>query len=434
MNKSLVMTKNFFANRAVIVLVTLSAWSCFCAAADLGLTSEIEGWSLPELVEALKENNPQLRSAVLSTKALELGVLPAQAFDNPTLNVSQDPLKNSPFNVNSSTGMVWGLSQNFLWPGKKRLAGEIVQAQAGSSKEQVNQLKTQLLGQLKSTWINWQQTSAQVAITQSQVQRLEQIKEITKIRYANNAAAFSDYVNAQVAQSQLQTDLLGLERQQKVAADQIAMLVGGGRSLKLKTAVMTTLDTYADLDQLETLALDVNPQLKSSQFVVEAARKNVELAELGKLPDFNVGVLAHSASPPWGFRNNESYGMSFGVTLPLYYGQKEKNLIDQAKAYLSSAQEADASLRQQVVFGVRSAYHQWKQSLDQLKLIEERVFKQAQIGYRLTLANYSSSQASYSDLLNAFNTLKSTELSREQARSLAIQSKVTLEVAVGEID
>ena len=428
------MTRKVFTQRSAMMVIVLSAWSCLCIAGPYTSGDNTKEWSLPELVEALKENNPQLRSAIQSAKAVELGVLPAQTYDNPTLNVTQDPLKNGPLNVNSSTGMTWGLSQNFPWPGKKRLAGEIVQAQADSTKEQVNQLKTQLIGQLKSTWVNWQQTSAQIAIAQSQVQRLEQIKEITKIRYANNAAVFSEYVNAQVAQAQLQTDLIGLERQQKVASDQISMLIGEQDVIKVKTLIPTLGQAITKLDRLESLALEVNPQVKSSQFNVQSARKNLELAELGKLPDFSVGVLAHSASPPWGFRNSESYGMNIGVTFPLYYGQKEKNLVDQAKAYLNSAQEADESLRQQVVFGVRSAYHQWMQSLEQMKQIEDRVIKQAQIGYRLTLANYSSGQASYSDLLNAFNTLKSTEATQAQVRSLAIQGKVALDIAVGEIE
>ena len=414
-----------FAHRATVLLIFLNCWCSFAQAKE---------WSLPELIDALKEGNPQLRSATQNAKAIELGVLPAQAWDNPTLSVTQDPLINSPLNINSSAGMSWGVSQNFPWPGKKRIAGEIVKAQAESTKEQVNQLKIQLLGQLKSTWVMWQQTTAQIVITQTQVQRLEQIKEITKIRYANNAAAFSDYVNAQVAQAQLQTDLLGLVRQQKVAVDQISMLIGTTDAVEIKTEIPSVGLSLAKLDRLEAQALEINPQVKSSQFNVDSARKNVELAELGKLPDFNFGVLAHSASPPWGFRNNENYGFNVGITFPLYYGQKEKNLLDQAKAYLSSAQEADESVKQQVVFGVRSSYHQWLQSLDQVKLIEDRVIKQAQIGYRLTLTNYSTGQASYSDLLNAFNTLKATEVTREQVRSLAIQNKVALDVAIGEIE
>jgi cobalt-zinc-cadmium efflux system outer membrane protein len=389
---------------------------------------------LPELIDLLKQHNPQLKSAANAAAAVQLGVLPAQTLDNPTVNINQDPLRNNPFNVNSSSAMAWGVTQNFPWPGKKRLAGEIVQAQAESSKAQVAQLQAQLIGQLRSTWTAWQQSESQIRTNQLQAQRLEQIKEVTKIRYANNAAAFSDYVNAQVIQAQLQTDLVGLKRQQKVQEEQIATLVGASRPLRLKADDGKPVGQSASLDDLERKTLDINPQLKASQFLVESAKRNVELAELGKLPDLSLGVTAHSTSPPWGFGTNNAYGLTMGVTFPLYYASKERNLIDQAKAYLSSALDADEATRQQIVLAVRSAYFQWTQSLDQLKLIQERVIKQAQIGYRLALTNYSNGQSSYIDLLTAFNTLKAAEVSLEQSLANAVQAKVALDVAVGDMN
>jgi len=72
------------------------------------------------------------------------------------------------------------------------------------------------------------------------------------------------------------------------------------------------------------------------------------------------------------------------------------------------------------------------QSVDQFKLVEDRVLKQAQIGYRLVLSSYSSGQASYLDLLNAFNALKAAEISKEQALAQAVQAKVALDTAVGD--
>jgi len=394
--------------------------------------NNLKAWTLTELVVALKENNPQLRSAYQSAKAVEFGVSPAQALDNPTLSVTQDPLKNSPFSVGTSTGMTWGVSQNFMWPGKKRLAGEIVQSQAELNKEQANALKVQLIGQLKSTWIGWQQTTAQIGISQAQLQRIEQIKEITKIRYANNAAAYGDYINAQVAQAQMQTDVLSLQRQKIVLQNQLALLIGSTGAIEVMPMTPKSEALPERLVALEEKALSINPQVKSSQFSVDSARKGVELAELGKLPDFSVGVMTHSSSPPWGFGSGDSYGLNLGVTFPLYYGQKERGLLDQAKANLSAAKEADEALRQQVVFGVRASYHQWVQSVDQLKIMDERVLKQAQIGYRLVLSSYSTGQVTYLDLLNAFNALKTAEISREQTLAQAIQAKVTLDTAVGD--
>jgi outer membrane protein, heavy metal efflux system len=388
-------------------------------------------WTLPALIEQLTQNNPQLRSARAAVSAAELGVEPAKALDNPTLNITQDPIKHNPLSLGTSTAMAWGVTQNFPWPGKRRLAGEIVQAQADAAREQAVQLKIQLVGQLRTAWIGWQQLNAQIRLSRAQLKRLDQIKDITKIRYANNAAAYGDFINAQVNQAQLQTDVLGLERQLQVMSDQIAVLIGTSEPIQLAVVDATATKDVPLLSAFEQQALAFNPQLKSSQYAIESARKNVELAELGKRPDFSIGVTAHASTPPWSFGSSDSYGVSAGVTFPLYYGQKEKNLIDQAKVLLISANDADESLKQQVLFSVRSAYHQWAQGLDQLKVIEDRVIQQAMVGYRLTLVNYTNGQANYVDLLNAFNTLKAAEISLEQARANAIQARIALDVAVG---
>ena len=125
--------------------------------------------------------------------------------------------------------------------------------------------------------------------------------------------------------------------------------------------------------------------------------------------------------------------MSVGATIPLYYASKERYLIDQAKAQLAAVRDADASTQQQVSLAVQTAHLQWAQSIDQLKLVEDRIVAQAHVGYRMALTNYSTNQMSYTELLNAYNTLRAAEISAEQARALALQSRIALDVAVGEL-
>jgi len=50
----------------------------------------------------------------------------------------------------------------------------------------------------------------------------------------------------------------------------------------------------------------------------------------------------------------------------------------------------------------------------------------------LVLSSYSTGQVTYLDLLNAFNALKTAEISREQTLAQAIQAKVALDTAVGD--
>ena len=390
-------------------------------------------WTLPALVEELRRNNPQLRSSQGLALAAQYGVDPVAAPDNPTFSVTQSPIPGSPFAIGASQGMTWALSQNVYWPGKKRLAGEIAQAQADQAKLQVESLRVQITGQLKSAWISWQQNEAQRLLLLAQMERLDQIKRVTQTRYANNAAAYADFINAQVSQASVRTQIIGIEAQQRSLLAQVNALIGRapGAPLALQVDEFTLPQDMPDLDSFHRMALDRNPQLKVSQRAIEGAQRGVDLAELGSRPDFNVSFLFNSGSAPWGFDNTQSYGVALGVTFPLWYEQREKNLLDQAKAQLAAVQDADQSNQQQTLAAVDSAYYQWLQSIEQVKLVQDRIVEQARIAYRLLLTNYSTGQAGYVDLMNAYTAMNNAEALNVQTRASAVQARIALDVATG---
>jgi outer membrane protein, heavy metal efflux system len=390
--------------------------------------------SLEDLSQLVLQNNLQIKSFKSNASASEFAIAPAQALDNPSVGITQDPMKGSPLSFGTSRGMVWSITQPIAWPGKKRLSGEILQTQAEINHEQVHLLSVQLLGQLKSNWLNWYQTQSQIKTNQILLDRLEQVKQISKIRYANNAAFYIDFINTQVSQAQLASDNLVLELQANNYLSQIKSLISlpAHEALNLKLEQPQVGDTAQTLAHYQNLALLHNPALKASRLSIVANAKSLELAQLGKRPDFSVSVNSTSASPPWGFAQTESYGMSINATFPLYFESKEKNLISLSALQLQSAKEADENLKTQVLYSVEQAYLQWQQSLEQLKLIQERILEQTKVAFRLTLSNYSTGQANYIDLSNAYNQLKGAELSVLQAQTAALQAKLNLDTTIGQ--
>lgn len=430
------------AGWALLLAAGLGAGACTAGVADAPATVAApdpgpltQTMTLAALENELQTGNPQLRSAGGLSRAAQFAVEPARAPDNPTFNVTQSPVLYNPFAVSTSQGMTWSLSQNLPWPGKRGLSGDIAQALADQTGAQTDALRVQLLGQLRSTWFAWQQNRQQQQLLRAQLARLEQIKQATQLRYAQNAAAYADNINAQVAQAQTRTDLLGLENLGRTLLAQINGLIGRAPSAPL---ALDTQDLHPEteappLDSLRQQALQRNPQLKASRDSVRGAQSGVALAELGKRPDFNLALLFNSAAPPWDFGNNSSYGISLGVTFPLWYGRKEKNLLDQARAQLGAARDADEALRQQTLLSVDSAYLQWSQSLAQVRLLEQRVLEQARVAYRLSLSNYGTGQAGFVDLMNAYNAMNGAEIGAMQARAAAMQARVALDVAVGKL-
>jgi len=347
--------------------------------------------------------------------------------------VSQGPIARNPFALGAAQGMQWTLSQSLLWPGKKRLAGEIAQAQADQARSDTGSLQVQLTGQLRSVWLQWQQSEAQIRVATAQAERLGQVKQITRLRYAQNAAAYADYVNAQVMETQIQTDLLGYRGQSAAALAQINSLIGRpvGNMVTPASEVLSADAVIPPVDGFRAAALDRNPTLKSSGYAIVAARRALELAELGARPDFSVGLTMNTARP-YGFAHTETYAVAVSATVPLYFEQKEKNLIAQARVQLDAARETDDSLRQQAVLAVDTAWLQWKQSLAQLQLAQGALLDQARVAYRLNLGNYGTGQADYLDVVNSYQAVRNAEFSVLQARAAALQARVSLDVAVGD--
>jgi outer membrane protein TolC len=392
---------------------------------------------LSDLTRALLEHNPQLRAAHLSAEAVRKGVGPAGAPDNPTLSLLQDQVRQNPLNWGTSGSASWTWAQNIYWPGKKSLSAQVVSAQSDAAAAQTATLKLQLLAQLHSTWVNWQLTQAQLKLLDEQVGMVDQIKEVTRIRYAQNAAAFTDFINAQVTQDQLRSTLLATRLQADTLLSQIVALIGrdGAQPLNLQ---IETPDAIAPpgppgpLDQLTAKALEQHPLLRISAATVLAAQHALDLAELGRRPDFNVAVSGYAAQPPWGLTHNNNFAMSVGMTLPIWFEQKEKQLIGQARLQLDSARQSDESQRQQVRLGVQAAWLQWQQNLEQLRLYQGTILQQAQLAYRLALKNYSANQSSYLDVLSAFNAERTAQSNALLAQAGVWAAKVALLAATGD--
>ena len=403
------------------------------APASAGLA---QGMSLGELTRAMLERNPQLRGIRWSADAARMGVSPAGAPDNPTVSMLQDQVRNNPLAWNKSGSASWTWSQNIYWPGKKSLNAQVASDQADAQQALAMALQSQLLGQMRSTWLSWQSTQAQLALLRAQVDKMQQIKDITKIRYSQNAAAFADYINAQVMQEQLRTNIISTQLQADTLLGQMANLIGqeNPQGLVLQVEDLSIPPAAPSLTEWEQRALAQHPMLKASAAAVQQARHSLELAELNKRPDFNMAVSGYANQPPWGLTQNSAYALSVGMTFPFWYEQKEKFLINQAELQLKSSQENDAAQRQQITLGVRSAWLQWKQNIEQYQLFETSILQQARLAYRLTLKNYSVGQNSYVDLLNAFNAERGAEANAIQARANVWTAQAALKAAAGDIN
>jgi outer membrane protein TolC len=395
---------------------------------------------LRQLWNELKLNNPQLtalRESYLSAKAVAPQIA---APANPQLGLVWSGIPpNSPLglgnagNAGSANNSI-SIAQPFQFPGKKSLASEIADTSAESLLAQSESNYLQLGAQLSTLYYNALSAQKQLQVSKEMVTRFELIKNVSRSRYANNSAAYVEFLNAQVAQSAALAEQFNLEKQVQLAYRSINQLIGRDprEKIALSGNVQQAIRSVPTLIELENYAETSHPLLRSSQLDVDAARKGVSLAKKAYLPDFQ--VIGSSYTPRGPFASNNGalyYQFEFDIVIPLYFFMKEKYGVEQAIRKQASVEATNISNRQQIILGVANAYTVFEQTKNRMQFIRDSQLPQADAAYKVALTQYSNNGQGFNDLLTAQNQLRSIQNQFTIAESDLLQAYAVLMVAAG---
>ena len=402
---------------------------------------------LRQLWSELKANNPQLASLRESYLSAKATVPQIAAPANPQVGLVWSGMPvNSPFALGganapsqqypggiSSNNSV-SIAQPFQFPGKKSLAADIADTNAEALLAQTESTYLQLGAQLSTLYYSALASQKQLQVLKESVIRLEMIKNVAKARYANNAAAYVEYLNAQVAQSSAEADQFNLERQLEVAIKNINTLVGrhSREKLILKGDVRRSMNSIPTLVELEDYAESSHPSLKGSALQLDAARKGVTLAKKAYLPDFQVIGSSYTPRGPFSANNGALfYQFELDLIIPLYFFTKEKYGVEQAQRNQAAAEASDISNRQQVVLAVNSAYASYQQAKTAATFLKDRQVPQADAAYKVGLVQYSNNGQGFNDLLTAQTQLRNLEVQLALAEANLLQAQAVLLVTAG---
>lgn len=393
--------------------------------------SDVDSMTLPQLARELRAKNPQFVQAEQERQQIQARIPQALAWDQPMIGMEQTPIPRNPANLNQSQGMSYRLTQTMSFPGKKRLAADILEAQAGSASAQIDGLYVSLLAELKQQYYQLLALQQQAEIHGNTLERLKQIKQLTQVRYASNAAAFVDYMNAQVAQGSAENEVYQTQRRLEQVRHGLNTLIGRNPLQELRVAVEPQNDIdLKPLPELMAAAQGQHPVLRDSAYRMEAANKNLALAKKAYYPDMQLVLTKYSNHPPWGLAGNE-YGLEIDLVLPTWFFAREKAGVSEANAGVISAQAGAELAWRQMQLDIANAYSQLQQVIKEKELMQQRRLPEAKAAYRLALSTYANNAGEFNALLLAQQNLKDAELAAAWIESALQQTRASLDAALG---
>ncbi len=243
-------------------------------------------------------------------------------------------------------------SQKIPWVGKRQLRGSIARSEADAACQDAADVRLRLAEAAANALFDYYLVQRQKGINAANRELMTEFRAIAQTRYEANQVPQQDMLQADLELAELQSQLAGLIRMEKIAVARINTLLHRAADYPLPPAPLQIAQP-GDLPPVELLretALKKRPDLAAQAARIEAEEANVNLACKEFYPDLEI-VGKYDAFMPADMRSQ--LGMNLNIPL---WRQKRQAAWREAMAKLQQRRAEYADLADRTIrsaFGLR---------------------------------------------------------------------------------
>lgn len=372
--------------------------------------------SLASLIEEAKTKNPQIMAAVHGYKAASL--MPRAAASLPDTQLMLQHLSVGsprPFAGYTNSDFAYigiGASQEFPYPGKRKLRAEVAEHEAESLHAQADSAARQVIERLKIAYFRLAYTQQTIALLQHHDSVLAEMEQVAESRYRVGQGNQQEVLKAQLQHTKILQEITMARRDEGQLQAQMKQLLNRPQEspdivaepLRERTVPYTA-------SQLQQLAREQNPDVHSQQAMLLQAQSQVALSQKEFRPDFNLQYMYQNTDR----RFRDYYMLTFGINLP-NRSRRRAELAEAQEKQDRAAQELNAET-QRMLADLQEQFVIAQTSAEQLKIYNEGLVPQAAAGFRSAMAAYQSNRQDFQALLASF--VDALDLDLQYQRELA---------------
>jgi outer membrane protein, heavy metal efflux system len=360
--------------------------------------------SLLELVKEAEQNNPQIHASREGWKAAQqiptqISTLPDPEFTVQQVNVGS-PRPFAGYTNSEFAYIGLGVSQDFPYPGKLRLKGEIAKRDAEVSQQGYEAIRRSVLADVKIAYFQLAYLSKTLGILENDGELLQQVEKAADARYRSGMGNQQDLLQAQLERTKLLREITMHHLEVAKLQAQLKELLNRSQSSPdIEPVDLSETALPYTYEELLSATRAQNPQIAGAEKMIERQKLQVDLAHKDFYPDFNLQYLWQRTDPTQ-FR--AYYMLSVGVRLPIYRSRKQRPEMAQAEAELSRSRSELEVQSQQVASELRVQYETAQKTAELLKIDKEGLLPQARAEFQAGVAAYQNNRQDFQALLASF--------------------------------
>jgi cobalt-zinc-cadmium efflux system outer membrane protein len=371
---------------------------------------------LDDLVARALERNPRIMAAAREAEAYSFKIVPARTLPDPMVEFSLMNMGLSTFTLgmDPNSGLGVSLSQDFPFPGKLRLKGEIAASAHGRKREEMESVKREVIRALKNSYYELFFVRQALAIYSRQKELLLQARKLSEEKYAVGSGTQSDILKALTAISKMDEMIIPMREMAQALETEINLVLDfpPDRPLGETTAaeIVVLTDTLAEL---RVRALDASPMVREAKLMSGESEKMTAMARKEFFPDIRV-------TAGWEYKGalTDMFKAMIGLEIPLYQHRRQSNWLKEARAMEAASLAKTTAVANDILAMLTDNYLQAKTAVSLIALYQNQLRLQARLTVESSLANYQVNKADFFSLLMDIDTQFAVELAyyRELAK------------------
>jgi len=391
--------------------------------------------SVQHFIDEALQNNPDYLAAKNQLGSARAQIPQAGALPDPKLGLALMNLPVNSFELDQEpmTGKKISLMQMFPFPGKLGLKQDMAEYQAQVVEQQVEELKNNLVKNVKMTYYNLFFVDKSIEIVEKNKTLINQFVKVAETKYSVGKGLQQDVLKAQVELSKMTDKLISLQQKRAGLVFQLNKLLNRNISAPIdKLFDLKKSSLESNLDDLKAMGLENRPLLNSWNFMIEKTKSATRLAQKGYLPDLSVGVAYTQRDDlRTGMKMYDFFSAEVSLNLPLYFFKKQSKEVQEKQLMVAATEEKYTAAKNEVLFQIENAFSELEKDNKLIDLYETGIIPQASQSLNAAVSGYQVDKVDFLTLLNNQMTLFNYEMEYFRVLSDHEKSLAKLEFAVG---
>ncbi|HEX7502531.1 MAG TPA: TolC family protein [Acidobacteriota bacterium] len=371
---------------------------------------------LAAMVARALERNPRIIAAAREAEAYSFKIIPDRTLPDPMVEFSLMNMGLGSFTLgmDPQSGLGVSVTQEFPFPGKLRLKGEIAASTYSRKLEEMETVKREVIRKLKDSYYELFFVRRALAIYSRQKELLLQARKLSEEKYAVGGGAQSDILKAMTSLSRMDEMIIPMSEMATSLETEINLALDYPPDRPLgEMAVVETVVLTDTLAELRARAISASPMVREAKLMAAENEKMTAMARKEFYPDIRV-------TAGWQYRGalTGMFQAMIGLDIPLYAHRRQSNWLKGARAMESSARANAAAAANDTLAMLTENYLQARTAASLIALYQNQLRLQARLTVESSLANYQVNKADFLSLLMDIGTQFAVEVAyyRELAK------------------